>query len=159
MTCQHSYNCKIRPMENKDIDRIGKIWQEGSNKTHNFIPDYENFWSLKLDKVKQDFLNNSDVYVYERNGTVLGFIALGGKNYIKELFVDVQHQGEGIGTALLTFSKINQKSLTLHVYTKNIQAVKFYKNHGFAENGLSIEQETQEIKFLMKWDKEPTKNK
>ena len=63
----------IRILEGKDIDAAIQIWFEANKKAHDFIP--ESYWLGKFDEVK-NILPQAEVYVYEDNNEIKGFIML-----------------------------------------------------------------------------------
>ena len=73
----------IRKLNKDDIDKVTQIWLEVNTKTHNFIP--EKYWTEQFNAVKQ-ILPQSEVYIYEKNGEILGFVGL-TDNYIAGIFV------------------------------------------------------------------------
>lgn len=71
-----------------------------------------------------------------RNQTVAGFLDLIG-SHISNLFVDPQHQGQGIGTALMAEAERRSAGdLTLTVFTSNPGARRLYERLGFEVQGL-----------------------
>jgi putative acetyltransferase len=68
--------------------------------------------------------------VHEGN-RVLGFAAVDG-SWLEQLFVDPDHQGRGVGRALLDDAKrASPGGLSLHVFTRNGRARRFYTAAGF----------------------------
>lgn len=61
---------------------------------------------------------------------LLGHIAL-EPGWIEHLYVDVDHQGEGIGRALLDHAKGEQDDLQLYTFQANQRAREFYEAAGF----------------------------
>ena len=65
------------------------------------------------------------------DGRVLGFAALDG-DWLEQLYVDPDHQGRGVGRALLDDAKVLRPSgLRLYVFTRNTRARRFYEAAGF----------------------------
>ncbi len=72
-------------------------------------------------------------WVMERQGGVLGFIAL-GDSWVNHLYVLPRYQGIGIGTRLLDIAKeTSPRSLQLWTFQENLRARTFYGKHGFIE--------------------------
>lgn len=92
-------------------------------------------------------LPNAEVYVFEEDGEVQGFIGMDAE-YIAGLFVAEGHRGQGIGHQLISEVK-RKKRLSLHVYEKNIGAVAFYRAEGFRVENRMAEKETGEQEYLM----------
>jgi putative acetyltransferase len=137
----------IRKLNKDDIDKVTQIWLEVNTKTHNFIP--EKYWTEQFNAVKR-ILPQSEVYIYEQNGEILGFVGL-TDNYIAGIFVSIISQSKGIGKQLLNFIKGIKTELSLSVYQKNERAIKFYQRENFIIQSENIDENTGEQEFLMLW--------
>ena len=134
----------IRLFEFRDLDRIMEIWLEGNLTAHPFIK--EEYWKQNYETVRS-MLPNAEVYVFEEDGEVQGFIGMDAE-YIAGLFVAEGHRGQRIGHQLISEVK-RKKRLSLHVYEKNIGAVAFYRAEGFRVENRMAEKETGEQEYLM----------
>lgn len=134
----------IRIFEFRDLDKIMEIWLDGNISAHPFID--ESHWRQNFDTVKS-VLPNAEVYVYEEDGEILGFIGMDAE-YIAGIFVAQGHRGQGIGRQLIAKVK-RKKRLSLHVYEKNTGAVAFYLAEGFHIESSMTEKETGEMEHLM----------
>lgn len=121
-----------------------EIWLEGNLTAHPFIK--EEYWKQNYETVRS-MLPNAEVYVFEEDGEVQGFIGMDAE-YIAGLFVAEGHRGQGIGHQLISEVK-RKKRLSLHVYEKNIGAVAFYRAEGFRVENRMAEKETGEQDYLM----------
>lgn len=137
----------IRKFINSDIDEIMKIWLETNINAHDFIE--ENYWRNNYDMVKET-LPKSDVIVYEKGGVVKGFVGLMG-NYIAGIFVEQSYQSSGVGKELIDYVKTLKSNLVLSVYKKNTRAVNFYLREGFFISDEKIDDNTNQIEFVMEW--------
>ena len=142
-------NCRIRAMTAEDLDSVAKIWLDTNVEVHSFIPS--EYWKENLAPVKGMFLQ-AEMYVYEENGEILGFIGL-DQSYVAGIFVKSQYRSLGIGKALLDFVKEQNEELTLHVYRKNEKAVHFYKREEFWIQRKMTDKDTREEEYLMEWSK------
>ena len=132
-----------------EIEAIIKIWLDGNMQAHPFIqPDY---WLNHIGYMRQ-VLPLSEVYVYEVEGEIAGFIGLDG-DYIAGLFVGKQYQSQGIGTSLIEFIKQQHFALTLAVYKKNEKAMRFYHKQNFVVMEERIDSNTNEAELLMSWNR------
>lgn len=100
----------------------------------------------------KEILPNAEIYVYVVENHIVGFIGL-DQNYIEGIFIDAHSQSKGIGTLLLNKVKEDRNTLTLSVYKKNVNAIKFYKNNNFIITSESIDKDTNEIEYIMTWVK------
>jgi putative acetyltransferase len=139
----------IRKLEKDDIDKVILIWLEVNTKAHNFISEI--YWVEQFDAVK-GMLPQSEVYVYEKNGDILGFIGL-NDNYIAGIFVSILSQSKGIGKQLLNYAKGIKTELSLSVYQKNERAIKFYQRESFIIHTENFDENTGEKEFLMLWER------
>ena len=140
----------IRKLKKEDIDEVMEIWKNENIRTHNFIS--KEYWKNNYEYVK-DILPNADIDVYLLDEHIVGFIGV-DNDYIEGIFVDINNQHNGIGTSLLNKIKEEKEKLTLSVYKKNINAIKFYKKNGFIITGESIDKNTDEIEYTMTWKKD-----
>ncbi len=139
----------IRKFEKNDINNVMKIWKDENIKAHQFIP--KEYWENSYIYVKE-ILPNAEIYVYVIEENIVGFIGL-NQNYIEGIFVDTNNQCNGIGRSLLNKAKENKNYLTLSVYKKNINAIRFYKKNGFVIKNEKMDNNTKEIEYTMTWNK------
>ena len=137
----------IRLFEFQDLDKIMDIWLQGTLEAHSFI-DAE-YWKKNFDSVKS-VLPNAEVYVYEEEGEILGFIGMDAE-YIAGIFVAAGHKGQGIGHQLIETVK-KKKRLSLHVFDKNTGAMAFYLKEGFTVRERMTEKDTGERECLMVYE-------
>ena len=117
----------IRVLQKADIERVVDIWLDTNLKAHYFIPGQ--YWKDNIDLVKE-MLPQAEVYVYENDCQIEGFIGLNDK-YMEGIFVRDEMQSQGIGKLLLNFVKEKKTKLYLNVYQKNTRAIHFYQREGF----------------------------
>ena len=137
----------IRKFEKNDINTVMEIWVNENIRTHNFI--VKEYWKDNYEYVK-DILPKADIYVYILDEQVVGFVGV-NNNYVEGIFVDINNQHSGIGTSLLDRIKENKDNLTLNVYKKNANAIKFYEKNNFIITSENIDKDTNEIKYTMTW--------
>lgn len=139
----------IRVLEEKDVDTVAKIWLETNIKTHDFIAS--NYWKEHYEIIKDMFLQ-AEVYVYEIEKEIMGFIGL-DKEYIEGIFVLDQYQKRGIGKALLNHVKAQKEHLSLNVYQKNLNAILFYQREDFCIQYEDVDKNTREKEYRMVWNR------
>ena len=132
----------IRKLENKDVDKIMTIWKESTIKAHDFID--KQYWEDNYETVKNIYLPMSETFLYVDQDKIKGFISIIENEFIGALFIDVNYQGEGIGSKLIDYVTKKYGELELAVYKDNERAVKFYKNKGFK---VIKEQESENSNF------------
>ena len=140
----------IRKATNKDITAISELYREQFREMARLIPDFikEGDQSTEfLEKTVSD--DHSDIFVYENEGEVVGFILLQAKTrpdfsfmlpgkycYIMDIIVTGTHRGKGFGTALMNVAKEWAKEkecsfINLDVLVNNPGAIKLYEKLGF----------------------------
>lgn len=139
----------IRVLEEKDVDTVAKIWLETNIKAHDFIAS--NYWKEHYEIIKDMFLQ-AEVYVYEIEKEIMGFIGL-DKEYIEGIFVLDQYQKRGIGKALLNHVKAKKEHLSLNVYQKNLNAILFYQREGFCVQYEDVDKNIGEKEYRMVWNR------
>ena len=137
----------IRELRKADIIKVAGIWLDTNIKAHNFIP--AQYWGSNYELVKE-MLSHAEVYVYESNGEIQGFIGLNGE-YIEGIFVCDELQSQGIGKLMLDFIKESKTELSLNVYQKNTRAIHFYQKEGFEIQSKGLDEATGEKDYAMTW--------
>jgi len=99
----------------------------------------------------------SEVYVYEADKMIQGFIGLNDE-YIEGIFVSDEMQSCGIGKLLLDYIKNKKDRLRLNVYQKNARAISFYQREGFIIEGEGLDEATGEKEYTMLWKQNRNRN-
>jgi putative acetyltransferase len=128
------------------LDSIMKIWIDTNIDAHNFIQ--KEYWFNNYDLVKQ-MLPLADIYIFEENNVIKGFIGIIEESYIAGLFVKKEYQRDGIGQKLLDYCKSKYLLLKLDVFIKNKNAVNFYCKNGFQILDEHFSDETNEMEYTM----------
>ena len=137
----------IRNLQKIDINKVADIWLDTNIKAHSFIP--AKYWKDNFELVKE-LLLQAEVYVYEDNQEIQGFIGLNGE-YIEGIFVSDENQSQGIGEQLLNHIKNKKPKLSLSVYQKNSRAISFYRREGFEIQCKDLDKATGEKEYVMMW--------
>ncbi|ERK30756.1 N-acetyltransferase [Clostridium intestinale] len=136
----------IKNLNLSELDSVMKIWIDTNIDAHDFIQ--KEYWVNNYDLVKQ-MLPLADIYVFEENNVIKGFIGVIEGTYIAGLFVRKEYQREGIGQKLLDYCKSKYLILKLDVFVKNKNAVNFYYKNGFKVLDEHFSKETNEIEYTM----------
>lgn len=137
----------IRELQKADIHRVAQIWLDTNLKTHYFVP--AQYWKNNFELV-EEMLLQAEVYVYEDNQQIQGFIGLSDE-YIEGIFISAKMQSHGIGKLLLDHLKNKKTKLFLNVYQKNTRAIYFYQKEGFQIQSESLDEATGEKEYVMVW--------
>lgn len=138
----------IRKLQKTDINRVADIWLKTNLKAHYFIP--EQYWTNNYEVVKE-ILPQADVYVYEDDKIIQGFVGINDE-YIEGIFVSDEMQSRGIGKMLLDYIKDKKDRLQLKVYQKNVRAMSFYQREGFTIQSERMDEFTGETEYVMDWE-------
>lgn len=138
----------IRKLQKVDINKVADIWLKTNLKTHYFIP--EQYWTNNYEVVKE-MLPQADVYVYEDDKIIQGFVGINDE-YIEGIFVSDEMQSCGIGKMLLDYIKDKKDKLQLKVYQKNVRAMSFYQREGFTIQSEEMDEFTREKEYVMNWE-------
>lgn len=137
----------IRSLTSQDLDSVMEIWLQGNLEAHDFIPG--EYWKSNLPLLR-DQLRSAEVWVYEKNGVLLGFAGM-QKDYLAGIFVKKEARSMGIGRELLKHLKKLHRALTLHVYERNHRAADFYRREGFVLTAEELDADTGEVELTMSW--------
>lgn len=137
----------IREFQILDTEQVMKLWLFGNIDAHSFVP--EEYWRSHFNEV-QEALLQANVFVYDIDGKVLGFIGLMNE-YIAGIFVDKSCRSTGIGTQLLKYAKQKYDTLSLSVYPQNSRAVAFYHREGFSILSEGVDEDTGKKEYTMFW--------
>ena len=136
----------IRAYDQTDIDQVLNIWLDASIKAHNFID--KGFWESKVIDMREIYLPGSEIFVFEEDEIVKGFVALCGDT-LAAIFVSPNEQGKGIGKQLIDRTKEIRRNLNLTVYKDNRDSIEFYKKCGFKVTREQIDVHTGHVEIVM----------
>lgn len=139
----------IRQATASDNKTIVSLWLETSLQAHDFIK--AEYWQNAASYVEEKLLPVAETYLYLDKRKLKGFISIVDGAYIGALFVKKAYQGQGIGKKLLDYVKRKKSSLSLRVYIKNKQALRFYQNYGFKILREEVDDATGEAELFMVW--------
>ncbi len=122
----------IRAFEHRDTAATANVWHRSGLQAYDYLPAFQRLdQASALEVFESVIVRNCDIWVYEINSNVLGFLAMQDA-YIDRLYVDPTAQQTGIGTALLSHAKaLCPQGLTLHTHEQNHGARRFYEKFGF----------------------------
>ena len=118
----------IRKYKEVEIPTLIIIWERATKIAHPFLK--KDFSQMVKTAMIDQYLPNSETYVYEENKVILGFISM-LDNEIGGLFVCPDNQGKGIGSALVKHVGLRSKELEVEVFDKNEIGKPFYLKQGF----------------------------
>ena len=135
----------IRQMKETDLPEVMEIWLQANEEAHAFIPAA--YWQENYDMVCE-LLPQAEVYVYEKNVHLSGFIGMNGE-YVAGIFVRQSARSQGVGKQLIHYVKDRKERLIVHVYEKNKRAIHFYEREGFVVVSWGMDGDTGETEYVM----------
>ncbi len=129
----------IRLYKPEDFDDITRLWFEAESAA---MPKLMARMGYKLDDAREFFqravIPENQIWVYERDGVALGFLAIQGE-FIDRLYVDPAYHRQGIGQALLSKArKLLPKHMWLYTHVANKMARAFYEKNGFVAEKFGV---------------------
>ena len=79
---------------------------------------------------RDQLLANAETWVWEEGEAICGYVAF-KPGWVEHLFIHPDHQGRGIGPALLDKAMENGTERRLWTFQKNARARAFYEKRGF----------------------------
>jgi GNAT superfamily N-acetyltransferase len=123
---------KLRELRETDLDAISRIHWRACRIAYRFMG-----WSYGEDEVRRWYAGKLPQWDWGRvacaGGSVVGYLAAIGA-HVDQLFVDPDHQGAGIGSALLRAMLARGPwPATLQVFALNAPARAFFERFGFRQ--------------------------
>ncbi|MBL4642275.1 MAG: N-acetyltransferase [Flavobacteriaceae bacterium] len=137
----------IRKYKEEEIPKLLEIWESAALIAHPFLD--KDFHEMVKNAMKNMYLPNSDTWVYEESGSIIGFISM-TKNEIGGLFVDPKNHSKGIGTSLVNHMNQFHDSLEVEVFEENKIGKPFYEKYGFKVIKEYVMKETNQKVLRMK---------
>ena len=129
----------IRKYAPADKDALLAVWYESAQVAYPFWTPA--MFDDERQAIADRFLPMAETYVYERAGTVVGFISL-MDNEVGGLFVAPRCHREGIGRALMDRARASRAHLELDVFEANAIGRAFYDRYGFGVVGEHVDEAT-----------------
>ena len=114
--------------DEKDFDEITALWERSVRATHHFLKEEDITYFKPL--VRDQYLAMVNLYCIRDEECIKGFLGLSDEK-IEMLFIDPKFRGRGIGGRLLRFAIQDLGYIKVDVNEQNIEALAFYKRHGF----------------------------
>jgi ribosomal protein S18 acetylase RimI-like enzyme len=123
---------RIRPYRANDFEATVSMWRAVSLATYTFLAPHIEAEDRAY--FRGVILKENAVWVAEGEEgapSMVGFLALQG-DLVDRLYVHLEHQGRGVGSALLEQALVQSPSgLRLFTHQKNVGACRFYERRGF----------------------------
>jgi putative acetyltransferase len=138
----------IRQYKESDLDAVLLSWEDAVKIAHPFLK--QEFLDTQRYNIPSVYLPNTDTWVAEAGGEVVGFIALMG-NEAGAIFLMPEFHGQGIGKALIDKAQDIHETLEVEVFKANSIERKFYSQYGFNFLSESIHEPTGQTALRLKF--------
>ncbi len=118
----------LREYTPKDFDAIIDVWLKASKLVHPFLS--LEFLDQEVMNIKEIYIPNSETWVYEHNGSVIGFISI-VSDEIGAIFLHPQHHGKGYGKAMMDKAVSLKGTLEVDIFKENTLGADFHFRYGF----------------------------
>ncbi len=140
----------LRPARPEDAVAIAVIHRQAMRVSLSFLPELhtadEDLWF-----VREKLMVENEVWVAEADGQVAGYIAF-HPGWIEHLFVHPDHQGRGMGLALLAKALEDGSERRLWTFQQNSRARAFYEARGFVPeeftDGHGNAEKTPDVRYV-----------
>lgn len=122
----------IRAYTDADLEAVMAAWESAVLVGHPFLS--EAFKDTERYNIPNVYLPNTDTWVCECDGNVIGFIAMmvgEGATEVGAIFVESDSHGTGAGRMLMDKARDLYGELELEVFKENTVGRRFYEAYGF----------------------------
>ena len=138
----------IRKYTDNDLKGVLSSWENATKIAHPFLA--EEFLEKERYNIPNVYIPNTETWVAEVEGKVIGFIALMGCE-VGAIFLEPKFHGEGIGLALMNKAQEIHGTLEVEVFEENAIGRKFYDQYGFKLIKKYVHPETNRVVHRMKF--------
>ncbi|THD65599.1 MAG: N-acetyltransferase [Bradyrhizobium sp.] len=145
----------IRSARPDEYDEIARVWMNSWASTG--IEDASNFLLAKLRaRIPLEIEKGWNLFVADDDGKIAAMLALHlPLCYLDQLFVAPEHQGRGLGRALLAFTRQHlPDEIHLRCVRENDRAWRWYEREGFVFEKEQVEPMTGFVMKYYRWKKE-----
>jgi ribosomal protein S18 acetylase RimI-like enzyme len=141
MSAGHGFT--LRPANPQDAPAIAEIHLSSRRHGLPYLPEVHTEAETHA-WVAEVMLPQQEVWVAESEGQVTGYAAL-HEGWLEHLYIAPQHQGRGVGRALLDLAMSrNPGGLQLYAFQRNDRARQFYEARGFVAEWFGDGSENEE---------------
>ena len=147
----------VRPFRDEDLEPVLALWHASRRRAHWDIPVHRGY-TIDDDRgfMIEKMIPRNDLWVAERDGRPVGFMAV-QPGWVNQLYVAVEAQRSGVGSALLEHAKSLMDDIRLHTFQNNAPARAFYAAHGFEEIAIGVSDPPEhEPDVLLRWTAAPS---
>ncbi len=122
----------IRPARADEFDAVARVWMESHVSTGLATGSDVTLAELRA-RIPAEIAKGWQLYVAELDGAIAAMLAFRmADKYLDQVFVAPEHQGKGIGKALLAFTRQHlPDEILLRTAVGNTKAIAWYEREGF----------------------------
>ncbi len=146
---------KLRRATAEDAQAIAIVHRMATRVSLSFLPELHTA-DDDLRFFRDLFPPGKEIWVAEAVGAVVGYVGFDA-DWIYHLFILPEHQGQGIGPALLAKGMADGRAKRLWTFQQNLRARKFYEDRGFVAvdftDGAGNEEKTPDVCYEWRPDR------
>jgi GNAT superfamily N-acetyltransferase len=120
---------RVEDFQSQDTDALVWMWRESFEHGVGVIDPHP--FEEQVEYLRSKVLPVNRARVLKEGERIVGFLASNSES-VAQLYVRVQHIGQGIGTRLLRLAQSESSgSLWLFTFARNLRACRFYEHRGF----------------------------
>ena len=120
---------RVEDFQSRDTDALVRMWRASFEHGVGVIDPHP--FDEQAEYFRSKVLPVNRVRVAKEGEQIVGFLASNPES-VAQLYVRVQHIGQGIGTRLLRLAQTESSgSLWLFTFARNSRACRFYEHRGF----------------------------
>ncbi len=142
----------VRRFRDEDLEPVLALWHASRRRAHWDIAVHRAF-TIDDDRefMTGTMIPRNDLWVAEREERPVGFMAV-APGWVNQLYVAVDAQRSGVGSALIEHAKSLMDDIRLHTFQNNAPARAFYARHGFEEVSFGVSDPPEhEPDVLLRW--------
>ena len=145
----------LRRAAAEDAQAIAIVHRTATRVSLSFLPELHTAED-DLRFFRDTFPPGKEIWVAEAEGAVVGYVGFDA-DWIYHLFILPDHQGQGIGPALLAKAMADGRAKRLWTFQQNLRARKFYEDRGFVAvaftDGAGNEEKTPDVCYEWRPDR------
>ncbi len=142
----------IRPARTDEYDAVARVWMDSHVSTGLATGSDATFAELRA-RIPLEIAKGWQLYVAEMAGEIAAMLAFRmSDNYLDQVFVAPEHQGKGIGKALLAFTRQHlPDEILLRTAVANTKAIAWYEREGFVRENVVMQDGWSGPRVYYRW--------
>ncbi len=140
---------QISKSDDEDIALLMAIWLNSNISSHPSIDEL--YWHRLYDSVRKSYLDNSEIFIFEEDEKLLGFISILEYSKIEGIYVLDKERKRTIEKQLLNYCQQSYNTLSVNVFAENKDALDFYINENFYQTEEIYNEELNTVEYNLQW--------